>query len=351
MAGRFRRTITFPELKTDASQAIISAKRASYRGRSASLPVRFHPIISNLDDDVASLRSWSLSTPSSQHRSFASLLNGVDLISVTLVSLSDLLSHPQAADSLRISPFTDPFLEDLMRLADSYDSFRVSLINLSHLQAETQSALRRCDSSGLASALRAQRHTGKDIIRIASMAKFAVKTKPPPTPLEQSASPDSTDVAILPVAFCDAACAIGAASAELISGLVALCNEAIAPIAPMIGTSGPVKLIKIWWVVDLLRWKSRAQKRAMERKDRSSVKLIKVWWVADLVRWKSRASKRAMERTKPGELEVGMERKLAMEKLEALENCITTLENGSVKVFRSLVNARVSVLNILTPSI
>ncbi|KAJ1703071.1 hypothetical protein LUZ63_002850 [Rhynchospora breviuscula] len=353
MAGRFRRTITFPEPKTDpACRAIVSAKRASYRGRSASLPVRFHPIISNLDDDVASLRSWSHSTPSSSHhRSFTSLLDGVDHISVTLVSLSDLLSHPQAAESLRISPFTDPFLDDLMRLADSYDSFRTSLINLTHLQSETQSALRCSDSSRLASALRAQRHAGKDIIRIASMAKVAVKTKPPPTPLEQSASPDSTDVAVLPVAFCDAARAIGAASAELISGLAALCNESIVPVALFIDTGGPVKLLKIWWVVDLLRWKSRAQKRAQERKEQSSVKLVKIWWVADLVRWKSRARKRAMERSKQGELEVRMERKMAMENLEVLENCIAALENGSVKVFRSLVNARVSVLNILTPSI
>jgi Arabidopsis protein of unknown function len=265
---------------------------------------------------VASLRSWSESTTSPQSRS-SYLLNGVNLISVVLTSLSDLLSHPQAADPLRNSPVTDPFLDDLMRLADSYGTLRIFLINLSHLQAETQAALRRWDSPRLASAMRAQRHAGKEIIRLATKAKAAAKTKPTPF-LELSDSPDSTDVAILPVVFCDATFALAAASAELISGLAVLSNETIAPIAPVISTGGPVKLLKIWWVVDLLRWKSRARKRAMERK-------------------------------KEGGFEVRMDRKVAMEKLVELEKCITALESGSDKVFRTLVNARVTVLNILTP--
>lgn len=321
MAGRFRRTITFPEPGSKPSGgATVATKRSSYRNRSSSLPVRFHPIISDLDDDVASLRSWSESrTTSPQPRSSLYLLDGADLISIVLASLSDLLSHPQAADPLRNSPITDPFLDDLMRLADSYDIFRISLINLSHHQAETQAALRRWDSPRLTSAVRAQRQAGKDIIRLATKAKAAAKTKPMPL-LEPSVPSNSSGVDILPVVFCDATFALAAASAELISGLAALSNEAIAPIAPVIATGGPVKLLKIWWIVDLLRWKSRARKRAMERK-------------------------------KEGGFEGRMERKVAMEKLVGLENCITALESSSDKVFRALVNARVTVLNILTPSI
>lgn len=320
MAGRFRRTITFPAPGTNPGGAsTVATKRSSYRNRSSSLPVRFHPIVSDLDDDVASLRSWFESRTSPQSRSSLYLLNGVNLISVVLASLSDLLSHPQAADPLRNSPITDPFLDDLMRLADSYDIFRISIINLSHVQAETQAALRRWDTHRLTSAVRAQRRAGKDMTRLASKAKAAAKTKPTPF-LEASGSPDSSGVAILPVVFCDATFALAAASAELISGLAALSSDAIAPIAPVISTGGPVKLLKIWWVVDLLRWKSRARKRAMERK-------------------------------KEGGFEGRMEKKVAMEKLVSLENCITQLEIGSDKVFRALLNARVSVLNILTPSI
>ncbi|KAF3340292.1 hypothetical protein FCM35_KLT16063 [Carex littledalei] len=320
MAGRFQRTITFPSPRPDASCTTVATKRSSYRTRSSSLPVRFHPIISNLDDDVASLRSWSESRSSPQAGSSTFLLVGVDLISVVLASLSDLLSHPQAADPLRNSPITDPYLDDLMRLADSYDLFRISLINLSHLQGETQAALRRWDSARLASAVRAQRKASKDIIRIATRAKAAAKTKPPPPPLEASVSLDSTGVIILPVVFCDATFALAAASAELISGLAVLSNEATSPIAPVVSTGGPVKLLKIWWIVDLMRWKSRARRRAMERK-------------------------------KEGGMERSMERKVATEKLEGLKKCIIALESGSEKVFRALVNARVTVLNILTPSI
>ncbi|XP_072968374.1 uncharacterized protein [Typha angustifolia] len=41
----------------------------------------------------------------------------------------------------------------------------------------------------------------------------------------------------------------------------------------------------------------------------------------------------------------------ALEKLEELDGCIGSLESGSERVFRSLVNIRVSLLNILTPSL
>jgi hypothetical protein len=95
----------------------------------------------------------------------------------------------------------------------------------------------------------------------------------------------------------------------------------------------------------------------------------RIWWVADLMRWMSRAKRRSAKRqhadghgpaasadaatpqlaaaaVDPDELE----RKAAFERLDNLGRCIADVENSGEKVFRALVNTRVSLLNILSPA-
>jgi hypothetical protein len=43
------------------------------------------------------------------------------------------------------------------------------------------------------------------------------------------------------------------------------------------------------------------------------------------------------------------ERKAAMGRLRSLEACVVAAEDGCEQVYRALVNARVSLLNLLTP--
>ena len=61
MVAGFRRTISFPAPKSPTppagASAAASGKSAAYRARSASLPCRFHPLVLQLDDDVADLRA------------------------------------------------------------------------------------------------------------------------------------------------------------------------------------------------------------------------------------------------------------------------------------------------------
>ncbi|KAJ3680450.1 hypothetical protein LUZ60_016728 [Juncus effusus] len=332
MVGGFRRNLSFPVPNRS------SAKRLAYKIRSASLPVRFHPIVSNLDDYVASLRSWSSSTSSSTWLSTSSsaqstpatsstsatwLSTGATLISLVLTSLSDLLNHPQAADPLRNSAITDSFLDDLMRLADTQESFRIALINLLHLQAETRAGLRRKDPTRLASAVRAQSLACKEISRLAIVARNSARTRPPPPETEVPLSPDKTGVATIPVAVCEAGLAVGEALGEVMLGIVRLSEEAVAPVAPVLEAGAPVKLMRVWWVADLVRWKGRARRRAMER---------------------GKKEDGGMEREE-------MERKVAMERLDVLEGCVKEMEVKCERVFRGLVNGRVLLLNILTPSI
>jgi len=45
-----------------------------------------------------------------------------------------------------------------------------------------------------------------------------------------------------------------------------------------------------------------------------------------------------------------LERKAAFERLDSLGRCIADVESSGEKVFRALVNTRVSLLNILSPA-
>ena len=87
-----------------------------------------------------------------------------------------------------------------------------------------------------------------------------------------------------------------------------------------------------------------------------------VWWVADLLRWRRRtvAVAAASESSGPGAKEQvpldaeccseeEEERQAAIERLRRLEDCVVAAENGCEQVYRVLVNARVSLLNVLTP--
>jgi hypothetical protein len=136
MAG-YRRTISFPAPKpgsggTDLARA--SDKLAAYRIRSVSLPCRFHPLVLQLDDDVAALRLVTgQSQPSAVAPSASSVSAAASQVGRVLASLSELLSHPQARDPLRRlarSPLAEGLLDDLLRLADSYGSFRQALVAL-----------------------------------------------------------------------------------------------------------------------------------------------------------------------------------------------------------------------------
>lgn len=92
----------------------------------------------------------------------------------------------------------------------------------------------------------------------------------------------------------------------------------------------------------------------------SSSSMPRIWWVADLMRWMSRAKRRSARRQHAATSAAGprleaaadpeeRERKAAFERLDDLGRCIADVESSGEKVFRALVNTRVSLLNILSP--
>jgi hypothetical protein len=365
MAG-YRRAISFPAPKPAADGAFALAtasdKLAAYRIRSSSLPCRFHPLLLQLDDDVAALRlviGQSSSPPPCGTPTASSVSAAASQVCRVLVSLSDLLHHPQAQEPLRrlgrSSRLADRLLDDFLRLADAHGSFRQALVALAALQAETRAALRRGGGGGgdrprLASACRAQRRAARDLPRLAAAVR-AVAAKPP-APLPEGLP---ADTAALAAALADATVAVASGSAAVFSGLSSLSNAAasarIVEVAstPCWVTAAPARLTgssdaprtssrhRIWWVADLVRWMSRAKRRSAEKQnggggggeeDESSTVQL-----------------RSEARMKPEE----KARKAAFERHENLERCIANVDGSGEKVFRALVNTRVSLLNILSP--
>ncbi|XP_062185574.1 uncharacterized protein LOC133889127 [Phragmites australis] len=346
MAG-YRRTISFPAPKPAADAFALATagdKLAAYRIRSASLPCRFHPLLLQLDDDVAALRLViGQSPPSAVAPTASSVSAAASQVGRVLVSLSELLHHPQVQEPLRRlgrSPFAERLLDDFLRLADAHGSFRQALVALAALEAETRAALRRGDPARLESASRAQRRAGRDLPRLAAAVR-AVAGKPP-TPLKEDLP---ADTAALAAAVADATVAVGSGSTAVFSGLSSLSNSAAAARVEVASTPCWITVPAsnaprtshhpIWWVADLVRWMSRAKRRSAEKQNGSDDD------ESSIVQLRSEARMKPEERA----------RKAAFERHENLERCIANVDASGEKVFRALVNTRVSLLNILSPSV
>ncbi|KAM0871023.1 hypothetical protein ACQ4PT_039655 [Festuca glaucescens] len=350
MVAGFRRTISFPAPRSSSSAAAAAGSNGKsaegYRVRSASLPCRFHPLVLQLDEDVAVLRDLAgalASAPSAR-----SIGEGAEQLGQVLVSLSELLHHPLAQEPLRRlgrSPFAERLLDDFLRLADAHGSFRAALVALAALQAEARAALRREDAARLASAARGLRRSGRDLPRIASAARAVACKAPPPAP------------AGLPSDAAALAAAVASASAAVFSGVSALSVAAAAARVDVV--SAPC------WMPSPARFAStpRTGHHVVVTTRPSS---MRVWWVADLMRWMSRAKRRSASKQ---HADVGSssqqpqpdatmavdpeeeDRKAAFERMDNLGRCIADVEGSGEQVFRALVNTRVSLLNILSPTI
>ncbi|KAM0945308.1 hypothetical protein DsansV1_C10g0101321 [Dioscorea sansibarensis] len=170
MVAGFPRSLSLPG--TLAGKPRSSEK--SRHVRSTSLPSPSNPLISHLGDEIHTLRS-SLSHPHSP----ASISSTLSLIDRLLSSLHNLLLLPQSQDSIRrprSASWTDHFLDDSLRLADAFGSFRSEIITLRDHQSAAQTAIRRRDEPRLASSLRSVKKTEKDLVRLASTIRETTRS-------------------------------------------------------------------------------------------------------------------------------------------------------------------------------
>lgn len=314
MAVGFRRTLnSLASPKSVAPSFLLDCARPrklSYaRVRSTSLPVRLHPLAAALHDSARALLSWA-DAPAQTGPAWVS--DGAGRAGRVLSGLADLLHHPQARDALRRHPWTEQLLDDLLLLADLHGCFRESLVALRQLLAETHAALRRRDGARLAAALRAQRRSAREVSRLAASARD----------LSHRAAPDDeSDEATLADAFAAATAAVAAASSAVFAGVSAASAESAASAAPSPRTPTPSSTYS----------PARAPASPM-------------WLVADLLRRRRAVS---FEDSCNEEEE---ERKAAMGRVRGLQECVDAAEAGCADVYRALVGARVSLLNLLTPT-
>lgn len=199
-------------------------------------------------------------------------------------ALADLLDLPEARAALSLSATGDRLLDAFLRLADAHGSFQEAVVELKRDVAEALAAARRRDGARLASALRSQRKAAKDLARLAACAASG-GGRPSRLGLGGAAE---VEVAGL---LAEAAAATAAASAALFGAVAAMSASASACSCKR--TAALVCLTK---------------KVPEEEKETAAL----------------------------------------VERLEELEECIDGLEAGSDKVFRSLVQTRVALLNIHT---
>uniref|UniRef100_J3LJN6 Uncharacterized protein n=1 Tax=Oryza brachyantha TaxID=4533 RepID=J3LJN6_ORYBR len=127
-----------------------------------------------------------------------------------------------------------------------------------------------------------------------------------------------------------ATCAAAAASASIFAGLASASASSASRslTSPTAASPAKVAVAPVWWVADLLRWRRRTVSIAAYSESGAGPKETPLDECID---------------------EEEEERKAAMERLLRLEECVVAAEEGVEQVYRALVNARVSLLNVLTP--
>ncbi|VAI93896.1 unnamed protein product [Triticum turgidum subsp. durum] len=295
MARAFVRSISFPLSPSRSPKA--RAPSSSYHGRSVSLPCRSHPILAHLHTHIRAVRAWSQQGLAALVSSVAAGLAHVDALHA---ALGDLLDLPEAQDALSgAGGSVDRLLDSFLRLADAHGCFQETVVALKQDVAEALTAVRRRDGARLASAVRTQRRAGKELAGLAAAARECA-VRPSRLSILGGGQGSAAEVEVTGLLM-ESAAATASASAALFAAVAAMSGSVEAESCSCKGTAALVCLVK-----------------------------------------KSKKS------SAPGCGEEGIAVAAVAERLEELEECIEELEAGSEKVFRSLVQTRVALLNIHT---
>ncbi|WVZ55339.1 hypothetical protein U9M48_006011 [Paspalum notatum var. saurae] len=337
MAAGFRRRLTALTVPTRAALLRRTRHRKlSYsRVRCNSLPGRFHPAIAGLHESASALIAWTAEAPPAQAASPAWLGAGAAHLGRLLAGLAGLLHHPQAQDPLTrrrgkpAAPWADRLLDDLLLLADAHACFRDAMLALRRLLADAHAALRRRDAARLAAAVRARRRSDRDLARLAATLRCLSHRS---SSSASASAPSDPGEAAVAEAVAAATCAAAAASAAIFAGLASASasssTSSRAMPSPLAVSPAKVAAVPVWWVADLLRWRRRTVAVAASESGPGA------------------RSEVPLEDCCSEEEE---ERQAAMERLRRLEDCVVAAEDGCEQVYRALVGARVSLLNVLTP--
>ncbi|KAJ4776462.1 DNA-directed RNA polymerase subunit beta [Rhynchospora pubera] len=262
-------------------------KKSSYHVRSVSLPCPSHPLISNLEEQIQAVRFWAANPEGSS----AWIEAGLAHIELLQIALEDFLQLPQTQDTLRQAASVDQLLDDLLQLVDAYGSFVSTILTLKECHSNVQSAFRRQDEVRIASFLKSQRHVEKEIAQLASGLRGISKCQ------HLALCSDVKEIEITGI-IREAICTTAFATMAIFSGVQTL--SAAASSKKSFGATRSFKKLAIRY--------------SLKKCGTSEEENIHTF-----------------------------------ERFEELDECIRLSECFGERVFRSLINLRVSALNIITP--
>ncbi|KAG8092235.1 hypothetical protein GUJ93_ZPchr0012g20788 [Zizania palustris] len=278
----------------------VAIRPAAAAARSASLPREHsHPVLARLDGGICALRSWSVAEAAAASSGLDDgRCSGVALVEDVLVVLGELLALPQAAAEIhRAAVACERVLDGFLVLADAYGTFESALLALKQSAADLRVGARRGDGALVAAALHAHRRTEKQLCRLAAAMRHAQRRR---TPSAAAASRTTNDTDGEVIDIVAEAAAVTAAASEVIFSRCATSSRDVPALVQTVPSNK--------------------------------------WWLARLP--VARAGKKAAPETAAPP---------PLKRLEELEECIGVMESGSEKVFRKLLQIRVSLLNIHNP--
>ncbi|GJM97399.1 hypothetical protein PR202_ga14323 [Eleusine coracana subsp. coracana] len=254
-------------------------------------------MVMQVEEQLAALRSWT-SNPGQNPLSLAHVRALLCLLDDLLLLLTPHNSSSQSSES-------NCLLDGFLVLADAFGSFLAALLALRQYAADLRAAVRRRDPAKVASAARRQRQVGKELQQL-SAATSSTRAR-------------MSDNEVVRTTVAQAINDTAVASASVFLQLGALADKA-ASLAIM---SSPTPA------------SSSSSSTSKKKKH--------------IVLTSSSKTKQQQQQQQQALL-CDDEQRQSLEKLQELDHCIGELESETEKVFRSLVQIRVSMLNIHTPS-
>ncbi|KAK6793091.1 hypothetical protein RDI58_012172 [Solanum bulbocastanum] len=297
MVANFRRSLSFPNHPNYSNKP-----KKSFHVRSASLPCRSHPLISQLKDDLNELKSWAFKP---ENRTSNWICDGLNQLKIVHESLDDLLLLPQTRELLHgHSDLVEKLLDDFLHFVDVYGIFQTLILTFKEEHLAAQVALRRKDESKIASYVKALRKMAKEMDKLAfnvqCIGKYIV-------PQQTIPIPDGD-----------------AELAEVMKDIIEVTQLVSIALFNGLGVS-------MAYAKPSCSWIGLGKKTKKLKEDEGIVEFVEI-------------ELENLLRKNKGDEEV----KIVTKKMHELEDCICGIENCGEKVFRSLINARVSLLNVFT---
>ncbi|KAK9062986.1 hypothetical protein SSX86_016856 [Deinandra increscens subsp. villosa] len=299
MVAHFRRSVSFSNTASPppppSSNSTTKAPGRRIHFRSTSLPTRSHPILFQLKYHLNQLKShWASEIlPDSLHVDRVS--EALMRLRIILESLDDLLDLAPSRDSLRRHPdWVEKVLEDFLVMVDVYGTFQMQIVTLKQCIITAQLATKRKDMLKKVACLKGLKKSGGEISKL---MPFLQAIRLHPNDLTGSCDQNG-DLELVGVI-------------KEVSEVIVMISEAV-----FSGIYGSFESRKTSWVMGLK--KSKREKGIKELEN--GILSLGNYGDADL-------NKKMME---------------------DMEECIDGIESGSERVFRSLINTRVSLLNVLT---